>query len=155
MKSEFNFRFYKEDALVPALDDTARLMVACFGEGAGQSDFAARVSEKRKPLLILAYKGEEAVGFKLGYERSRGVFMSWLGGTHSDYRRKGLAKAMLQRQHSWCKDKGYHTIVTESTNDYKGMLVLNIKEGFQIVGTQWSNQRRSLGILFSKSLRDE
>lgn len=135
------------------LDETARLMKTCFGESAGQSYFAARASEKRNPLLILAFDGENAVAFKLGYEKSRSVFMSWLGGPHPDHRHGGLPRRCSSGNMNGSRTKAIAPLRPISTNDYTGMLILNLNEGFRSVGTHWSSQRGSLGVLFFRLLQ--
>lgn len=114
--------------------EMARLFQLSFGEAPG-GDFAGRVREKHHPLALLAWESGGAVGYKLGYQRSRGVFYSWLGGVDPQARRSGVARALLRFQHSWLANNGYETVVTESTNRWKPMIALNLSEGFDIVGT--------------------
>lgn len=98
-------------------------------------DFLARVNEKRGILVILAYINDELVGFKLGYEKHRGTFFSWLGAVLPSHRRKGVARALLNHQHQQCVLNGYHEIQTEAQGTNAGMLILNLREGFSIFGT--------------------
>ncbi|HME70267.1 MAG TPA: GNAT family N-acetyltransferase [Myxococcota bacterium] len=115
------------------IEEIAGLFEACFGQ-ASDTDFAERVREKRRPLALIARDGGKAVGYKLGYERSRGVFFSWLGGVLPSRRRLGIARELLRRQHAWCEENGYTKVLTESTNRWKEMLILNLTEGFDIMG---------------------
>lgn len=133
-----------------ALQSAGAIMRACFNAADAEDDFEQRVAEKHKPLLILAELDTEPVGFKLGFELSRGVFTSWLGGTLPSHHRQGIATAMLRAQHAWVARNGYHTLLTESANRFRGMVILNLLEGFEIVGTEWSLRRQSLGIKFAK-----
>jgi ribosomal protein S18 acetylase RimI-like enzyme len=149
---DFDIRSYSHELSAAVLEDATRLAKHCFGIEAVKNDLTDRIAEKHKPLLIVAYQDEAAVGFKLGYETSRGVFFSWLGGIHPDYRRRGLAQKMLRQQHAWCVQNGYHTVTTESGNAYKGMMILNLVEGFQITGTRLQNDGSGLNVLFSKML---
>lgn len=119
---------------------------------AADPDFAERVREKRKPLVLIARDSGKTVGYKLGYERSRGVFY-WLGGVLPSHRRRGIARDLLRRQHAWCKENGYTEVLTESMNRWKGMLILNLSEGFDIVGVHL-DANRALHVEMRKELRD-
>lgn len=90
----------------------------------------------RTPMLtLLAVNNEQVVGCKLGYERKPGHFYSWLGCVSPAYRGRGIAAELMRRQHDWCRQNGYHTIRTQTYNQWRNMLILNIRAGFDIVGT--------------------
>lgn len=97
-------------------------------------DFEGRLNEKRE-LSVLVAQSNELVGFKIGYERYRGIFFSWLGGVIENSRRKGIARELLRQQHHLCLERGYSEIQTEASGDGKAMLLLNIQEGFEVYGT--------------------
>jgi len=98
------------------------------------ADFKERLNEKLK-LSVLTAQSDKVEGFKIGYERYRGVYFSWLGGVLQESRRKGIARSLLRRQHDICLERGYSEIQTETFGDGKAMLLLNIQEGFEIYGT--------------------
>lgn len=150
MSSEPTIDLYSERIPASELRRAGELMRSCFGADDAEPDFDTRVMEKRRPLLIMASRDGVAIGFKLGYEFSRGVFSSWLGGILPEMRRQGIATALLRAQHQWVANHGYHTLLTESANRFKGMIILNLLEGFEIVGTRWSHRRQSVGIQFAK-----
>jgi GNAT superfamily N-acetyltransferase len=75
----------------------------------------------------------ELMGFKLGMKASPGIYYSWVGGVLDDYRRKGLATAMMAAQHDKCRQLGYKKVQTKTYNRWRDMLILNIKYGFNIV----------------------
>jgi GNAT superfamily N-acetyltransferase len=85
--------------------------------------------------LVLAIENERVVGCKLGYERKPGHFYSWLGGVHPDYRGQGIASQLMRQQHDWCRQHNYHTIRTQTYNQWRSMLILNLRFGFDIIGT--------------------
>jgi GNAT superfamily N-acetyltransferase len=113
----------------------------CFGEQP-DSEFRSRLNEKPRLLVLLAELDGKPVGFKIGYERHRGVFFSWLGGVHPDFRRVGVARALVRHQHDWCITAGYSEVQTETYGDVAGMLILNLQEGFEVFGTHLADDKR-------------
>ena len=105
-----------------------------FGEKP-DADFLDRVNEKHKLLVTLAYIDENLVGFKIGYEKHRGTFFSWLGAVAPEHRRNGIARKLLRHQHRSCEGAGYKEIQTTASGTNIGMLLLNLTEGFTIYGS--------------------
>lgn len=83
----------------------------------------------------LAFSDEEIIGCKLGYERKPGHFYSWLGCVSAAHRGRGIAAELMRRQHEWCRQQGYGTIRTQTYNLWRQMLLLNLRFGFDIIGT--------------------
>ena len=84
----------------------------------------------------------DAVGFKLGYDREVGVFYSWLGGVRRDHRRRGVAAALMVMQHSDLRRDGYRCVETRARAENSAMIILNLKHGFEITGTEFDALRR-------------
>lgn len=115
----------------------AREIETIFFEAFGtktDSDFLARVNEKHKLLVTLAYMDDSLIGFKLGYEKHRGTFFTWLGAVSPKHQRMGIARALLHQQHASCKSAGYEEIQTHTSGANSDMLILNLQEGFTIFG---------------------
>lgn len=92
--------------------------------------------QARTPVLtIMAIDDGQVIGCKLGYERKPGHFYSWLGCVSPACRGRGIAAELMRQQHDWCRQNGYHTIRTQTYNQWRDMLVLNIRAGFDIIGT--------------------
>jgi GNAT superfamily N-acetyltransferase len=107
--------------------------------------------QARQPLQAwLALVDGQVVGCKLGYERKPGHYYSWLGGVHPDFRSQGIAHELMSRQHAWCQQQGYRRIRTQTYNRWRAMLLLNLRAGFDIVGTVQS--ARGLVIVLEKEL---
>ena len=107
--------------------------------------------QARIPLVTgLAVDGERVVGCKLGYERKPNHFYSWLGCVDPAYRGRGIAAELMRQQHDWCRQNRYQTIRTQTYNQWREMLVLNIRAGFDVVGTVQGN--RGLTIVLEKRL---
>ncbi|MGI8747965.1 MAG: GNAT family N-acetyltransferase [Deinococcus sp.] len=81
-----------------------------------------------------------AVGFKAGCiqgpGRSLEQFYSWLGGVHPQARGQGAARRLMGEQHGWLREQGCRFVMTETLNRYRDMPLLNIRCGFDTVGTQ-------------------
>lgn len=96
----------------------------------------AKIRQKlsdKKSLLLVAYVGQMPVGFKLGYSLKDSVFYSWLGGVLPNFRKIGLAKALMHIQHQKIEAMGFKTVQTKTKNSFQEMLILNIKTGFSII----------------------
>ena len=102
-------------------------------------------------LLLIAFHGARPVGFKAGYALDATVFYSWLGGVLPEYRRQGIARQLLDYQHDWCRRSGFTCIRTKTLNQWKGMLLLNLQNGFDITHTYKDSAGR-LKIVLEKEL---
>ncbi|MEZ0612180.1 GNAT family N-acetyltransferase [Fibrella sp. WM1] len=101
--------------------------------------------------LLLALDGERVVGCKIGYERQPGTFYSWLGGVDPGWRGQSIAAELMRQQHETCRLAGYVTVRTHTYNQWRSMLILNIRHGFDVVGTQPG--KHGLMIILEKPLR--
>ncbi len=128
------------------------LEAACFLNHNSER-FLYELEGKRNVLAVMAKHQQVYVGFKLGYERRRGHFYSWMGGVTPEYRGQGIARELMHRQHVELSRQGYQTVRTQTSNAFKRMLVLNLKCGFSIVGTFVSIPNQLLRIMLEKDLR--
>lgn len=123
-----------------------------------REDVEARIGERTHLILIAKHdqeNGSQPIAYKVGYEESDGVFYSWIGGVLPDFRRMQLAQKLLDAQEAWVKSQGYSEIRVKSMNRFAGMLILLIKNGYQIVGleppiSEYSPDIESAKILFRK-----
>jgi len=111
--------------------------------------YAAEVYEKRLSavphLILVAWMGTSAAGFKVGYERDDdGSFYSWMGGMLPDFRRKGLAQALAEKQEKWALAQGYSTIRFKTRNRHKAMLLFALQNGFHLCSVEaWDDPAES------------
>ncbi|MEG0260066.1 MAG: GNAT family N-acetyltransferase [Lysinibacillus sp.] len=94
-----------------------------------------KLQSKKQLLCCLAIRNQQLIGFKLGYEADDGVFYSWLGGVHSDFRGKGIASELMKNQHAFILKLGYTTVRTIGRNNRKAMLITNLKHDFDVIST--------------------
>ncbi len=105
---------------------------AVFGEM--DADYLnGRLSQVAGPLLHVAVEDGQWHGFKLAYNRGSTLY-SWLGGTHPDARGKGVARSLMNAQHSAARDLGYKAVETRTRTENNPMIILNLRSGFEIVG---------------------
>lgn len=128
----------------------APLIEESFGEW-DSNWFYSTFNQHKKFHLAIAYIEDQPVGFKIGYERNQNEFYSWLGGVLPKYRGLGIAGDLMTTQHEWCRKQGYLKIGTKTQNRFKAMLMLNIKSGFEIVGTD-PTDKDGMKILMEKKI---
>jgi len=85
--------------------------------------------------LCMAYDDGRPVGYKLGASDDPRSFESINGGILADYRRRGIASELAQRQERWGRDHKFGFITTLTAHDNAPMLILNLRRGFTIAGT--------------------
>ncbi|SNR17755.1 GNAT family N-acetyltransferase [Tenacibaculum jejuense] len=113
--------------------------------------FIDRITTKTDIIIVLTYFENSPVGFKIGYRYNETTFYSWVGGVLPDFRRKGIAQELAKKQEELVKKKGYKKLRTKSMNRFKPMLILNIKNGFDIVQV-YTNTSGQQKIVFEKEL---
>lgn len=102
----------------------------------------------------VAYSGDNAVGFKIGYRYKGRTFYSWLGGVHAKFRGQGIARKLMIKQHEDLKTQDYQVVRTHTRNHFKEMLILNLKMGFQITGVNQKIGSPHVSIILEKGLRE-
>lgn len=106
---------------------------------------------KNKIIILVAYKEKAIVGYKIGYEMDSSTFYSWLGGVEKNNRNHGIAQKLMDKQVSILKSKRYEKIQTKTFNKWKSMLILNIKNDFQIRNCYPDNN--DLAIILEKDIK--
>lgn len=98
------------------------------------------LSSRPKCLILVALDDDHVVGYKIGYQDRNTRFYSWLGGVCAKYRGKGIASELMLRQHEWCRSQGYTAVRTQTKNKWRSMLILNLRYGFDVIGTYTDEQ---------------
>jgi GNAT superfamily N-acetyltransferase len=99
------------------------------------SNFTEKLEGRRSLSAHVALDGEgRLIGLKLGYERNRGVFNSWMGGVAPEARGKGIAATLMKAQHAWAKGAGFRGVETATRQPNQAMAILNLKAGFVVAG---------------------
>ncbi len=129
------------------LDRIVKLHTSVFGNS---DDLAGRMKEKPKLRIDVALDGRKVVGYKIGYALNREQFYSWLGGVDAGYRNRGIASTLMKQQYGYVKESEYKAVQTHTKNKWRQMLILNIKNGFDIIGTYTDNEGEPKIILEKK-----
>jgi ribosomal protein S18 acetylase RimI-like enzyme len=130
-----------------SLDDAAAIMLPlCRGMFAGFTDdyLRSRLPLVVDPRLWLAMRDGTTVGFKFGYRREPDLFYSWLGGVDASARKLGIASELMKRQHADLADAGYRFVATRTRAANNAMLILNLKQGFQIAGYEIDQDQKAV-----------
>ncbi len=113
--------------------------------------FYKRLTTQPSVFIGLAYIENTIVSFKIGYQKTKTVFYSWIGGVLPEYRKQGIAQHLLEQQIEYATSKGFKTLQTKSMNRFKPMMQLNLKNGFDIVKV-YTNRKQQTKIVFEKPL---
>ncbi|EPT7002192.1 GNAT family N-acetyltransferase [Cronobacter malonaticus] len=108
----------------------------------------------RVACALVAYDGAEPVGFKLGYESAPGEFYSWLGGVVPAYRRDGVAQQLLETQECWARENGYQRLYVKTRNQFRAMLMLLVRNGYEVIGLEKKGEVADYRLLLEKTLTD-
>lgn len=132
-------RFEKIELKIQEFEDissqVSQIQSLCFDIlGSESKSLLDKLKDPIKFSLLLAIVESKTVAFKLGYELNSECFYSWLGGVHKDFRGLGIAKDLAHSQEEWCRRNNYKKIQTKIQNRWKSMLILNLKQGYKIVG---------------------
>ncbi|MCM3238763.1 GNAT family N-acetyltransferase [Heyndrickxia oleronia] len=114
-------------------------------------DLITKMASKPQLLVITAMDGKKVIGYKIGYAIDKNKFYSWLGGVDTNYRKHGIASMLMEKQHQYLKENGYKVVQTKTMNKWRNMLILNIKNGFDVIDT-YTDKKGLHKIILEKNL---
>ncbi|SRR5690606_17223108 len=104
-------------------------------------------------LILLASVGDVPVGFKVGYRENRFTYYSAKGGVLSDYRRCGIAKALLFEMMAWAHEHGFRRFAYDTfPNRHPGMAIMGFQEGFRLVKADYNPMYKDYRLRLEKKL---
>ena len=104
-------------------------------------------------LLLLATLDGAPVGFKVGYAESATTFYSAKGGVVEGARRRGIARALLDRMRDEARARGYVRFAFDTfPNKHPGMTVLALAGGFTVVAAGYNAAYRDYRLRFEQPL---
>ncbi len=124
---------------------------AVFRPSQDVSYFGCRLAN-RASLVMVAELERRPVGFLCSYELRPSTFYNWLTGVIPDARRMGVASQLMAAEQAWARARGYEMSRLECYNQSRGMLLLAIQQGYDIVGLRWDSHMSGNLVIFEKSL---
>lgn len=92
-------------------------------------------AKKGEVSLDIEYLVYDTIPNNINNKFYNNKFYSWLGGVDPDYRKHGIALTLMEKQHEYLRKNGYKVVQTKTMNKWRNMLILNIKNGFNIIET--------------------
>ena len=114
-------------------------------------DLITRMANKPEILIDIGMDNSRVIGYKIGYQLDTHTFYSWLGGVDPNYRKQGIAAELMKQQHQTLKELGFKVVQTKTMNKWRSMLILNIKNGFDVIDT-YTNEKGLNKIILKKKL---
>ncbi len=103
--------------------------------------------------LLLATSASGPVGFKVGYRESATTFYSAKGGVVDGWRRRGVARVLLERMEDEARAMGYETFAYDTfPNKHPGMTALGLAEGFRVTAAGYNAAYRDYRLRFERAL---
>lgn len=118
------------------VDEIKSLALSAFG-GSGDSEGNWRFRHMPDFSLFEARTANQLVGFKIGYAHTKTRYYSWLGAVDSEFRRRGIARELMNKQHLWLRERGYLSVETGARQSNFAMAQLNLESGFKVVGIRY------------------
>jgi len=109
---------------------------------------------ERDELLILeALIDGDPIGFKIGYRESRHTYYSAKGGVMPEFRRKGIAVALLSEMMRIVGERGFRRFAFDTfPNLHPGMTILALEQGFQLTKSDFNSAYKEYRLRFEKRL---
>ncbi|NNE34326.1 MAG: GNAT family N-acetyltransferase [Rhodothermales bacterium] len=109
--------------------------------------------ERPDLLMLVAYFEGHPVGFKVGYRENRFVYYSAKGGVLPEFRRRGIARLLMEAMIDRAQDLGYLRFAFDTfPNLHPGMTVLAVNEGFRLVKADYNTAYREYRLRFEKKM---
>lgn len=127
------------------LDTIRELNLAIFKEERVINTF-----DRKDLLMLIAYVRGVPVGFKIGYKQDNSVFYSAKGGILESFRRKGIARILLEEMVQQVRRMGYRRFIYDTfPNKHPGMTILGLNEGFKIVKADFNSVYKDYRLQFA------
>lgn len=116
----------------------------------GQEVYASRLNTP-SALVLIAWSGNERVGFKAGFDRYRdGSWYSWMGGVVAPWRGRGIAQQLLEYQERWIAAQGYDVLYVKTRNRHKRMISFLAFNDYDVLRVEEKSAIQETRILFCK-----
>ncbi|HYK71993.1 MAG TPA: GNAT family N-acetyltransferase [Pseudoneobacillus sp.] len=144
----FNYNIFNSIPDADVLNSLLELHKSIFGTS---DDLINKMDSKPQLLVITAMDGKKVIGYKIGYAIDSSKFYSWLGGVDPNFRKHGIASMLMEKQHQYLAANCYTIVQTKTMNKWRSMLILNIRNGFDVIDT-YTDEKGLHKIVLEKSL---
>lgn len=104
-------------------------------------------------ILLTAHFGDRLAGFKIGYALGPKIFYSAKGATSPLYRRRGVARQLLEAMLNLAEEKGFDEFHYDTfPGIYPGMTILGLRHGFQIQKISWNTRYKEFQLRMVRSI---
>ncbi len=104
-------------------------------------------------LILLASVGDVPAAFKVGYRENRFTYYSAKGGVLGEYRRCGIARALLYEMMEWARARGYKRFAYDTfPNRHSGMAIMGFQEDFRLVKADYNPMYKDYRLRLEKKL---
>ena len=104
----------------------------------------ARIAELRggTPLydFCIARDGDRIAAMFSGHDKGDGSYRMWHTNIHTEYRRRGLYRAILDGTIAYTRELGFEAIISEHAPCNNAVLIAKLSAGFRIVALEVSGQ---------------
>jgi len=112
--------------------------------------------ERQDLMLLVAHFEDIPAGFKVGYRENRFIYYSAKGGVLPEFRRRGIARFLMEAMLDRATDLGYRRFAFDTfPNLHPGMTVLAVNNGFRLVKADYNTAYREYRLRFEKKLDGE
>jgi GNAT superfamily N-acetyltransferase len=109
--------------------------------------------ERPDVLILIAWSGADPIGFKIGYRENRFTFYSAKGGVMPEWRRRGVASALLADMMTRVQQMGFSRFAFDTfPNLHPGMTILALRSGFRLVKSDFNTTYREYRLRFEARL---
>lgn len=134
------------------LDEVVMLYNQIFRPSRGKDDFERRYLGRHNVVQMVARLSHRPVGFLLGFELKPRLFYIWFVGVLPAHRRQGVASQLLDAGHSWARQNDYESVRIECFNRQRDMLLLALKNEYDVIGLRYDSDHSDNLLLLQKSL---
>ena len=130
------------------IDVVRRLNLEVFGD-----DRVILRFDRDDLVILLARVAGEPVGYKVGYRESATTFYSAKGGVLAEWRRRGVARALMVRMEDEARALGYVRFAFDTfPNKHPGMTVFALAERFEVTAAGYNAAYRDYRLRFERPL---
>ncbi len=136
------------------LKEIVKLDRAIFGLSRTHKEIESKLRQQKDVHITIAAIKGKLVGYAIGHE-VRGKYYLWSLAVLQKYRKKGIGSEIIEEQIRFAKEKGYTSLFVKTSNKWKDMLRLLLKNGFNVIGfkeREWENGPLGSAIWLEKNI---